>query len=915
MAAQPNFEEGQSTYRPPRFNGQNYGWWKTAMHDFIMAEDSELRDVICDGPFVPMKTIREPTMSVPKTRKEYNDADRKAIEKNVRDKNILVCGIGPDEYNRISACQSAKEIWEALQIAHEGNTQVKQSKIDMLKTEYELFRMKDDESIQDMHTHFTSIINKLHSLGEIIPRNKLLRRILSVLPGSWESKANVITEAKDLQKLTIDELIGNLKTYEMKKKKKYNERREPKRENNSKLRYSKKGQSSKPRGYDLCHKCGKLGHFIKDYPLLKQDQYKHNTDKAAKRNLVPDKQFKRKDVADNTVKQALAAWGDSSNESGEDDEQGDNSMMAVESEAAKYDSIFALMAKSDDDEDDDDKIASIEHERDDLLVVVVDLKETIEELKREGRHEITQKGKGVASEAHIKIENELQTVKSSVCAELERNRQLQEDLGRVKSDLKKSPKWTWSSDAIAAMYTSNGGNKQGVGFQIEKTPYNPHSKYVIVPDNWLCTHYGNTGHFKENCKARIQSQQKNKVFVEKGAVKGSSQKWSVSFGNGKKGYILGVGRIEKSLAHSIKNVYYVNGLKYSLLSVFQICDKGNKVEFVSKICTITILVTCEVVLVAKRYKNIYVSNFESLQNRDLSCLNIVDDDAELWHRRLGHASFTLLNKLVKKDLVRGLAKSSFKDHKVCDACVKGKQVRSSFKPKNEVSTSRPLYLLHMDLCVPMRVPSRGGKKYIFVIVDDYSRFTWTMFLRTKDETFQVFDAFVKMIQMKMSHNVVCIRSDHGTEFDNAKFDKFCAENALRKFDAKSDEGIFPGYSSQSKAYKVYNKRTQYVGESIHVIFDESYHPCGKDSHDKIDQDGEQSVVPGEVIDMENGKADMMSQVKESNDEGIVVYPTDVEEPGSSITTTAAENRVVDAIRGTPYAELRSGTHDNQGSRS
>nr|XP_009589311.1 uncharacterized protein LOC104086697 [Nicotiana tomentosiformis] len=816
------------------------------MHDFIMAEDSELRDVICDGPFVPMKTIREPTMSVPKTRKEYNDADRKAIEKNVRDKNILVCGIGPDEYNRISACQSAKEIWEALQIAHEGNTQVKQSKIDMLKTEYELFRMKDDESIQDMHTHFTSIINKLHSLGEIIPRNKLLRRILSVLPGSWESKANVITEAKDLQKLTIDELI------------------EISKNGWQKLRYSKKGQSSKPRGYDLCHKCGKLGHFIKDYPLLKQDQYKHNTDKAAKRNLVPDKQFKRKDVADNTVKQALAAWGDSSNESGEDDEQGDNSMMAVESEAAKYDSIFALMAKSDDDEDDDDKIASIEHERDDLLVVVVDLKETIEELKREGRHEITQKGKGVASEAHIKIENELQTVKSSVCAELERNRQLQEDLGRVKSDLKKSPKWTWSSDAIAAMYTSNGGNKQGVGFQIEKTPYNPHSKYVIVPDNWLCTHYGNTGHFKENCKARIQSQQKNKVFVEKGAVKGSSQKWSVSFGNGKKGYILGVGRIEKSLAHSIKNVYYVNGLKYSLLSVFQICDKGNKVEFVSKICTITILVTCEVVLVAKRYKNIYVSNFESLQNRDLSCLNIVDDDAELWHRRLGHASFTLLNKLVKKDLVRGLAKSSFKDHKVCDACVKGKQVRSSFKPKNEVSTSRPLYLLHMDLCVPMRVPSRGGKKYIFVIVDDYSRFTWTMFLRTKDETFQVFDAFVKMIQMKMSHNVVCIRSDHGTEFDNAKFDKFCAEN---------------------------------------------------DSHDKIDQDGEQSVVPGEVIDMENGKADMMSQVKESNDEGIVVYPTDVEEPGSSITTTAAENRVVDAIRGTPYAELRSGTHDNQGSRS
>ncbi|XP_075076316.1 uncharacterized protein LOC142162977 [Nicotiana tabacum] len=116
------------------------------MHDFITAEDLELWDVICDGPFIPTKTI--------------------------------------DEYNRISACQSAKEIWEALQIAPEGKTQVKQSKIDMLTTEYELFKMKDDESIQDMHTCFTSIINELHSLGEIIPRNKLLRKILSVLHSS-----------------------------------------------------------------------------------------------------------------------------------------------------------------------------------------------------------------------------------------------------------------------------------------------------------------------------------------------------------------------------------------------------------------------------------------------------------------------------------------------------------------------------------------------------------------------------------------------------------------------------------------------------------------------------------------------------------------------------------------------------------
>ncbi|XP_009779490.2 uncharacterized protein [Nicotiana sylvestris] len=196
MAAPPNFEEGQSTYRLPRLNGQY--WWKTRMHDFIMTEDSELWDVICDGPFVPMKAVGEGTKTVSKTRKEYNGADRKVVEKNLKAKKIVVCGIGPDEYNRISTCEYAKEIWEALQTAHERTTQVNQYKIDMLTTKYELFKMKEDESIQEMHTRFTSIINELHSLGEIISTNKLVRKILSVLPGSWESKVNIIIEAKDL---------------------------------------------------------------------------------------------------------------------------------------------------------------------------------------------------------------------------------------------------------------------------------------------------------------------------------------------------------------------------------------------------------------------------------------------------------------------------------------------------------------------------------------------------------------------------------------------------------------------------------------------------------------------------------------------------------------------------------------------
>ena len=130
----------------------------------------------------------------------------------------------------------------------------------------------------------------------------------------------------------------------------------------------------------------------------------------------------------------------------------------------------------------------------------------------------------------------------------------------------------------------------------------------------------------------------------------------------------------------------------------------------------------------------YVIFIEEIEVNNESCLIVNDvNDSWLWHRRLGHASMKTLSKLVKNDLVIGLPKLNFNKDKICDACQFGKQVRSSFKPKNLVSTSRLLELLHMDLFGPMDVISMGGKSYGFVIVDDYSRFTWVYFLAHKDK--------------------------------------------------------------------------------------------------------------------------------------------------------------------------------------
>ncbi|XP_069150771.1 uncharacterized protein [Solanum lycopersicum] len=163
MAAPLNLEERQSSNRPPHLNGHFYSLWNVRMHYYFMAKDSELWDIVLDGPFVPTMEEKdgEKTILFPKSTQKYDEADRKKIEKGFKAKTLLVCGIGPYEYNRVSACESAKEVLDCLKTAHEGTEQVKQSKIDMLTSRYENFKMKEGETIHDMFTKLSSIKNEL----------------------------------------------------------------------------------------------------------------------------------------------------------------------------------------------------------------------------------------------------------------------------------------------------------------------------------------------------------------------------------------------------------------------------------------------------------------------------------------------------------------------------------------------------------------------------------------------------------------------------------------------------------------------------------------------------------------------------------------------------------------------------------
>ncbi|GJT97104.1 retrovirus-related pol polyprotein from transposon TNT 1-94 [Tanacetum coccineum] len=142
----------------------------------------------------------------------------------------------------------------------------------------------------------------------------------------------------------------------------------------------------------------------------------------------------------------------------------------------------------------------------------------------------------------------------------------------------------------------------------------------------------------------------------------------------------------------------------------------------------------------------------------------------LWHRRLNHLNFGTLNDLARKDLVRGLPRLKFEKDHLCSACQLGKSRKATHKPKMINTIMEVLHTLHMDLCGPLRVQSINGKKYILVIVDDYSRFTWVKFLRSKDETPAFVINLLKQLQVGLNKTVQFVRTDNGTEFVNKLFD-------------------------------------------------------------------------------------------------------------------------------------------------
>ncbi|GJY38469.1 retrovirus-related pol polyprotein from transposon TNT 1-94 [Tanacetum coccineum] len=248
---------------------------------------------------------------------------------------------------------------------------------------------------------------------------------------------------------------------------------------------------------------------------------------------------------------------------------------------------------------------------------------------------------------------------------------------------------------------------------------------------------------------------------------------NVIFGSNLRGNIIGKGTISND-SIKIDNLEHVDNLRFNLLSIEQICDNKCRVTFSEHDSEVT--KDGKVIGRGIRKKDLYVMKLGN-KPKDQIYLDTIDENSTLWHRRLGHANMCLIQSLASKELVRNLPKLKFDQH-FCDACKIGKQAHVSHKAKNIVLTTRCLELLHIDLFGPSAVRSYGGNRYTLVIVD-YSRYTWTRFLKDKTEAFDQFEIFSRQIQNQIGCSIVSIRTDHGREFDNeVKFGEFCNANGI-----------------------------------------------------------------------------------------------------------------------------------------
>lgn len=155
------------------------------------------------------------------------------------------------------------------------------------------------------------------------------------------------------------------------------------------------------------------------------------------------------------------------------------------------------------------------------------------------------------------------------------------------------------------------------------------------------------------------------------------------------------------------------------------------------------------------------------------------DKSKLWHSRMGHVNYGAMKLMSSNKMVHGMPEINQPDE-VCVGCLMSKQTRQGFPKQVNFSAKGILELVHADLCGPITPDTSGGNKYVFMLIDDYSRVMWTYLLKEKSEAFDAFKSFRALVENGRDKKIMTLRTDNGGEFTSKEFTRYCEEGGIQR---------------------------------------------------------------------------------------------------------------------------------------
>lgn len=227
-------------------------------------------------------------------------------------------------------------------------------------------------------------------------------------------------------------------------------------------------------------------------------------------------------------------------------------------------------------------------------------------------------------------------------------------------------------------------------------------------------------------------------------------------------------------AKLISDVLYVPEIDQNLLSVGQLVEKGYKVMFEEGLCLIADSAGKETLKIQMKEK---CFSFDPMsQSRQAMTAQV--NEAEVWHKRLGHFHSKGIEFLQKNELAVGLPILQQKVTSDCRTCLLGKQTRLPFE-SSSWRASEKLQLIHTDVCGPMSETSLNGSRYFIIFIDDFSRICWIYFLKHKSEVAETFRKFKKLVENECGRTMKIVRSDNGTEYTSSSFKSICEDSGVQ----------------------------------------------------------------------------------------------------------------------------------------